>query len=521
MFIVVADHQVKATTTMDQAAATTGHSSHTRRSLLTWSTQKFNSEVLVRAHQKKQEAIHQAYMRNILAGEQFDPVYLEKMKADDQAFLEKIKADDQACLEKMKADDQAYLEKMEADDQAFLEKRRRPRERNSKPLVPSVASLDAATPLAGTSDDQQVPSVEGVPLESATPLVGQEGCDVSQSGCEDQVVPLTTPTPSPGADLPPSSLPPSPGTPMTDPVAEVPSPTAANPEQTPTRQVTPTATSPMSPLSFQQGCDVSPSDDQVVPITPSPKAMKVHANSLPPSPGTPAKEPGQAQLSAEVQGEVVQDHQGLVDEVRRLKAVVKERDHALADRTAQLQQHSFWLAQRDTELMHTHFQLRPVRASLQYYSPHPQHQQQLHMAEMHRVMQRDRQEFQQHLHCLQDQVDFLQNELHAVNTHQRVLQADCQQLQQQREALETERSQDERHRYAQTQKFRAQLREQQEAHEAETAIFHVAYRKLLTTTVERGQMICELQTKCHSETARCRTTVMSLIPRSQVSRLTS
>ena len=264
--------------------------------------------------------------------------------------------------------------------------------------------------------------------------------------------------------------------------------------------MTTTAILPVYPVSVCE-CVTQP-DDQVVPgvtdASPLVVSLPAAANNLPPSPGTPVGGPGAEvptptpQQASAVQGDV-QDHQRLVDEVQHLKTVIQEKDVALAESAVQVHQHSFLLAQRDAELVHTQFQLRQASASLQY-SHYPQHHHQ-QMAEIHRAINRDTQQLQQHLHCLQGQVGFLQAELHAANAEVSFLQADCQQLQQQNQALKAEQSRDERQRYVRSQKS-VQMRELKEDHKAETAVLHVAYIKLLKTTVERDQTIAELQAMC-------------------------
>ncbi len=118
----------------------------------------------------------------------------------------------------------------------------------------------------------------------------------------------------------------------------------------------------------------------------------------------------------------MKDQQKLLDEVQHLRAIIQQKDAALAESALHLQQHSFLLAQKDAELGQARFQLSQARAAPSRYQmagQHLQHQQQ--MAEMHHVINRDRQQLCQHVHRLQDQVSFLQTELHAVNTDKREL----------------------------------------------------------------------------------------------------
>ncbi len=268
-------------------------------------------------------------------------------------------------------------------------------------------------------------------------------------------------------------------------------PPTATPEPTPTAHVKSETTvfSPMSSLPFQYDASQS-EEDQVVPhLTASPDV----ANSLPPSPSTLVKRTEQAPeaiTKAEVQS-LTPPPSSEVREVQRLMAVIQERDHALAEGAAQLQQCSFLLAQRDTELMHTNFQLARASQRVRMNSHYPHHHQQ-QMAEINHLISRDRQQLHQHLHFLQDQVRFLQEQLHTAHADQRALQADFQQLQLQKQAWETEQSESGRRRYIQSQKTRELMREHKEAREATATIIQAAYRNLLTT-VERGQPIIELQ----------------------------
>ncbi len=351
----------------------------------------------------------------------------EKEKAADRAFREEQEEFDRDFREEQEALDRAFQQEREewrASQQRAREMLGGNQESSSPNPGPILMTTTAILPVSVLFQKQQVPPVTYASLDHATPLKDQECECVTQP--DDQVVPGVTDASPLVVSLPAAAnnLPPSPGTPVGGPGAEVPTPTP--------------------------------------------------------------------QQASAVQGDV-QDHQRLVDEVQHLKTVIQEKDVALAESAVQVHQHSFLLAQRDAELVHTQFQLRQASASLQY-SHYPQHHHQ-QMAEIHRAINRDTQQLQQHLHCLQGQVGFLQAELHAANAEVSFLQADCQQLQQQNQALKAEQSRDERQRYVRSQKS-VQMRELKEDHKAETAVLHVAYRKLLKTTVERDQTIAELQAMC-------------------------
>ncbi len=270
----------------------------------------------------------------------------------------------------------------------------------------------------------------------------------------------------------------------------------------------PDSATPLEERDGSQDCDDTQSGDQVVPLI-------TDTTSLPSSPvsglrqsdaiHTPATNidpnvPMQAhQHTSSAHDEAQDHHMLLVDESEQLKVIIQQKDAALAESTFHLQQHSFLLAQKDAELGRTRFQLDQARAASNRYQRDQmtdQHCHQQQMAEMHHVVNRDRQQFDQHLHRLQDQVNFLQTELHTVSSDKMALQAEFRQqqrlliqhqadqvtplhsetpdldkvreLQRQTQSLEVELKQAEKKRYVQSQKYRFQLREHRDAHETKT-----------------------------------------------------
>ena len=170
-------------------------------------------------------------------------------------------------------------------------------------------------------------------------------------------------------------------------------------------------------------------------------------------------------------------YQRLVDEVQYLRAVIHQKDASLADSAFHLQQHSYMLAQRDAELGRLHVQLDQSRVATAGYRrdqtarQYMYQQSRPHMTEFNMLLM-DNRDMCHGLRCLQGEVSYLQEELHTArqqkadqaalfNRETADLSAKVSQLQLQNSSLDAEMSQAD---HTQTQKFRAQLREQRQGH---------------------------------------------------------
>ena len=149
----------------------------------------------------------------------------------------------------------------------------------------------------------------------------------------------------------------------------------------------------------------------------------------------------------------------LIDKIEHLQAVIKQQNVQLTDTHYQLQQHSFLLAQRDTELRRLQTPSRVADSSFR---------QSRWITDMHQQMTQ-----------LQHTLGFFRKEAH--------------QLQEQNKSLKTELAQSERRQYSQVLKYKSQIYQLKEHHNSELSHLEAVNRNLLKTTKEEDIRISELE----------------------------